>query len=283
VFSTALLTGDQRNAALNGKTLTFVHISDTHLHPDPNYISEFIDFNPRDHVEKLVDVINNLEVTVDFVMHTGDILHSPESPDDYEVAREILGKIDYPAYYIPGNHDKPAWLQAGFWQRDADDIVPNCDYQFTMNDVQVVMLDSHNNTDDKTSEGAYGILDPDQLEWLYEICSSDETRPLIVGIHHHVMPLGAPWVDKMGMRNGIDVHNTLLKAKHRLRGVFYGHIHESVVTVRDGISYYSVQSGWFQTRTWYNAQQPAQDWLHNPGFNLVTITPTDMFVRFRRI
>ena len=268
---------------MNEKALTFVHISDTHLHPDPDYTHEFADFNSRDHVQQLVETINNLEVNVDFVMHTGDLLQSPESPDDYEVAREILGNINYPAYYIPGNHDKPAMMQAGFWQRSEDAITPNCDYQFTMNDVQVVMLDSHNGTDDKTSDGAYGILDPDQLEWLYEICSSDETRPLIVGIHHHVIPLGAPWIDKMGVRNGLDVHNTLLKAKHRLRGVFFGHIHENVATVRDGISYYSVVSGWFQTRTWYNSQQPARDFIDNTGFNLVTVTPDNLYVRFRRI
>ncbi len=272
-----------RTSILNEKALTFVHISDTHLHPDPNYIDKFVDFNSREHVERLVETINNLEVNVDFVMHTGDILHAPESADDYNVAREMLGKLNYPAYFIPGNHDDPRMMQEGFWQRRGEAVVTNCDYQFTMNDVQVVMLDSHRPMTEDAEDGAYGTLDPDQLEWLYEICSSDETRPLIVGIHHHVIPLHAPWIDKIGMTNGIDVHNTLLKAKHRLRGVFYGHIHESVVTVRDGISYYSVLSGWFQTRTWYNAQAPANDWIHNPGFNLVTVTPNDLYVRFRRI
>lgn len=267
---------------MTGKALTFVHISDTHLHADPEFTSELADFSSRGTVKKLVETINNLECNIDFVMHTGDILHDPQSADDYALAREILGELNYPAYYIPGNHDIPQMMQEGFWQRTGDAITPNCDYQFTMNDVQIVMLDSHHpkvNEDDPP----VGMLDPDQLEWLYEICSSEETRPLIVGIHHHIIPLQAPWIDLFGMGNGLDIHNTLLKAKHRLRGVFYGHIHESVVTVRDGISYYSVQSGWLQTRTWYQAEAPAQDRIQNPGFNLVTVTPTDIFVRFRRI
>ena len=267
---------------MNEQTLTFVHISDTHLHTDPKFTGDFVDFSSRGTVEKLVDAINNLECHVDFVMHTGDILHDPLSASDYEVAHELLGKLQYPAYYIPGNHDKPQMMQAGFWKRSDDEITPYCDYQFVMNDVQVVMLDSHFEKVNE-SDPPVGMLASEQLAWLDAICSSDDVRPLVVGIHHHILPLEAPWLDLFGMGNGLDVHQVLLKAKHRLRGVFYGHIHESVVTMRDGISYYSVQSGWLQTRTWYQAQKPANDRLQNPGFNLVTITPNDIFVRFRRI
>jgi 3',5'-cyclic-AMP phosphodiesterase len=104
-----------------------------------------------------------------------------------------------------------------------------------------------------------------------------------VAVHHHPLPLYAPWLDGIVMTNGEDLHRVLLKARHRLRGVFYGHIHESVVTVRDGISYYSVLSGWFQTRTWHNQVIPQNEPLHFPGFNVVTLTEQDTFVRYYRV
>ncbi len=87
----------------------------------------------------------------------------------------------------------------------------------------------------------------------------------------------------MVLTNGLDLHGILLKAKQRLRGVFYGHIHETIVTTRDGITYYSVQSGWFQTRTWYGQANPARDLTQYPGFNLVTLTDRDTFVRPLRV
>ena len=51
------------------------------------------------------------------------------------------------------------------------------------------------------------------------------------------------------------------------------------ITVRDGISYYSTQRGWYQLQTYYAQPESAHDPLHNPGFNLVTVTETNTFVR----
>ena len=85
------------------------------------------------------------------------------------------------------------------------------------------------------------------------------------------------------LENGIELHQRLLDVRHRLRGVFYGHIHESMVTVRDGISYYSVPSGWFQTQTWPDQEEPTGDPNSQPGFNLVTLTETDTFIRQYRL
>lgn len=262
------------------KLMTFVHISDTHIHADPAYTGQHIDFSSREPVQKLVEAINHLEPEIDFVMHTGDVADSPENADHYTAARDILSKLRYPVYYVPGNHDRVALFQQAFIEKPDYAICEHCDYQFTVNGVQVVMLDSHAPPDEDT---ATGYLAPEQLRWLDAICRADDPRPLVIGLHHHALPLEAPWLDRIMLRNGIELHETLRQAQDRLRGVFYGHIHESVVTVRDGISYYSVQSGWFQTRTWYAAESPARGHMPDPGYNLVTLTETDTFVRFRRV
>lgn len=266
---------------LSERLLTFVHISDTHIHADPTYTGKHVDFSSRQTVQSLIDTINNLEMDIDFVMHTGDMTHHPETPEHYHIARDILSQIKYPVHYIPGNHDNVAMFQKDFLGLAEADIKPHIDYQFDCNGVQVVMLDSHAPADKPDNHD--GFLAEEQLANLEQICSANDERPLIVGIHHHALPVEAPWLDAIVLENGLDFHRILLKAKSRLRGIFYGHIHESVVTIRDGISYYSVHSGWFQTRTWFEANEPARGHSHNPGFNLVTLTDTDTFVRSRRI
>jgi 3',5'-cyclic-AMP phosphodiesterase len=260
--------------------LTFVHISDTHLHLDPNFVPDIIHFNSRTPVQKLIEAVNALPMKIDFVMHTGDVADRPETPEHYHLARDILKQIRYPVLYCPGNHDTVADFQAHFLGKAPHEIQVRYDGEYQMNGVQVVMLDSHLPPD---VQGHSGYLTPEQLDWLDAICRADDKRPLVVGVHHHPLPLEAPWLDRLVLKNGIALHNTLLKAKHRLRGVFYGHIHESVVTVREGISYYSVPSGWFQSQTWYAAEAPADAAMLEPGFNLVTLTETDTFVRSIRI
>jgi Icc protein len=260
--------------------LTFVHLSDTHIHLDPNYVSEHIPFNSRQPVQKLIEAVNALPMPIDFVLHTGDVAHFPETPEHYTIAREILSQLRYPVYYTPGNHDVVAGLQAHFLGKTAAEIQPTYDLEFEVNGVQIVMLDSHIPPE---VEGHAGYVTAAQLDWLDALCRAKDERPLVVALHHHTLPLEAPWLDSIVLKNGIAVHNTLLKAKQRLRGVFYGHIHENVVTVREGISYYSVVSGWFQTQTWYGMIEPAGALMHDPGFNLVTLTETDTFVRSVRV
>ncbi|MEL6527832.1 MAG: metallophosphoesterase [Chloroflexota bacterium] len=265
---------------MSEKLVTFVHMSDTHIHIDPEHTGSHNHFSSREPVRKLIDTINNLEAEVDFILHTGDITDHPEAPTHYHIARDILQQLSLPVYYVPGNHDNVAMLQSAFLSRPDYGIAKHYDYQFVVNGVQFIMLDSHS---DPAEQSARGYIAPEQLAWLDALLSTPDERPLVVALHHHTIPLEAPWLDNIVLTNGLDLHTVLLKAKDRLRGVFYGHIHESVVTVRGGISYYSVHSGWFQTRTWYGTTEPARDFIDNPGFNLVTLTETDTFVRSRRI
>ncbi len=257
--------------------LTFVQISDTHLHRDPTYSGEFTTVLPRPGVEALVRAINELPFPVDFVLHTGDIMTDPEDDAEYEKARTIFSALHPPIYYLSGNHDRLSGVQRVLLGRET--LTPYLDYDFEHNGVQIVCLDSSINEPNTH----HGLLEPDQLAWLERLCWADDPRPLVVAVHHHVLPLGVPWLDPIVLTNGVDLHHILLQVRHRLRGVFYGHIHENIVTTRDGINYFSVRSGWFQTRTWHGQAEPANEPLYFPGFNLVTLTTQDTFVREYRV
>jgi 3',5'-cyclic-AMP phosphodiesterase len=230
--------------------LTFIHISDTHIYADPAYTGGFVPFSPYAGVAEMVKQINALPFHVDFVLHTGDVMTDPANPEDYLVARDLLSPIRYPVYYLPGNHDRPEAMQQFLLQTDHLAVNRKMDYQFVINDVQIVCLDT------SMPGTAAGHVNDDQLSWLEAICVAADDRPLVVALHHHALPLLAPWLDAIALDNGEALHHVLLHARARLRGVFYGHIHENTATTRDGITYYSALSGWFQTRTWANRTFP---------------------------
>lgn len=271
---------------MSGVLLQFVHISDTHL-LKPGQALDFGDIGPEwaeyarqvlalRHdagavVTTLVREINSLPARLDFVLHTGDVAGQPQSPDDYDIMARWLGQINYPLFYLPGNHD------------DADGVrrllngaatPETLDYTFECNGVQIVCLDSNHSA---VPHG--GGLDDRQLTWLESICAAQDDRPLVVSLHHHPIPLGVPWLDALALSNGDDLHRILLLARARLRGVFFGHIHYGIDVLRDGILYSSAPGAWYQFSGWPGWATPALDDRASPGFSVVTITRDRTFVR----
>jgi Icc protein len=255
--------------------LRFIHISDTHISADPAYTLPEADHTPMAGASELVRQINALPFTPDFVLHTGDVTFDPV-PSAYEAARAILEQIRYPTYYLVGNHDDSALLQKTMLERSS--IVTPFDYEFEFNGVQIICLDSNG-----PAKLPGGSLTMAQLEWLEGICKAPDTRPLVVALHHNVLPIGAPfWDDFMRLSNGEDMHRVLLAARQRLRGVFFGHVHQATETYRDGILYSSVLSSWYQLHCWPGQANIQEDRGADPGFNVVTITRSQTFIRRHR-
>ncbi len=254
--------------------LRFVHISDTHISHDPDY-APWSPRHPRFAAEQLVQQLNNLPFEPDFVLHTGDVAYDPHA-EAYIVARDVLRWIKYPVHYLAGNHDSCALLQSVLLQRES--VQPTWHYEFESNGVQVVCLDSTG-----PAELPSGTVSAEQLDWLRSICEAADARPLVVAVHHNAVPVGIPWLDTyMRMANGADLHAALLPARDRLRGVFYGHIHQNCQTLRDGILYCSVASPWYQLHAWPDQMQTSYDQDAQPGFNVVTVTADQVHIRHHR-
>jgi len=254
--------------------LRFIHISDTHISANPDYGrgSWQSPRSTREGAEALVRQLNNLPFEPDFILHTGDVAYDPD-PSAYDVARDILGKLRYPVYYVAGNHDYPSELQRIMLNRE--ELLPSFYYTFEINGVQFVCLDSNG-----PAEPPRGFVTEEQLTWLESICRADDSRPLIVAIHHHILPVGIPWLDDfMRTTNGEEVHRALFPARDRLRGVFFGHIHQNVDMYRDGILYASTLSSWVQFHAWPGQTETIADIDADPGFSLVTLTRDQTYIR----
>ncbi len=251
--------------------LTFIHISDTHLFADPNFTGDFVNFSPYRGVKKIIEYINKLPMPIDFVLHTGDVMTDPKTAEDYLVAKDVFAELKCPVHYMPGNHDDPAGMRRYLLDK-MPNLTPQSSYQFEAKGTQVICLNSH------LAGEAAGRLGSQQLSWLDELISAPDDRPLVIALHHHTIPIGVDWLDDWILLDGEDLHQILRKAGSRLRGVFSGHIHQNMCVIRDGISYYTVLSAWYQALTWFGQATPFGEPLDNLSFNVVTLTQQDTIV-----
>lgn len=253
-------------------SLTFIHISDTHIHPDADYTGNYADYASLVGARALVNQINNLPFQPDFVLHTGDVVYDPV-PEAYGLAQEVLGQLKAPVYYLAGNHDHGAALQQALMPQVK--VAGTLYYTFEAQGVQFICLDSNG-----AAEPPRGQMSATQLAWLDALCSAPDERPLVVAVHHNLKPGGFPWLDDyMGIVNGDDLHTILLKARGRLRGVFHGHIHQNTDLYRDGILYSSTLSSWTQFLAWPGMDATNADVGAEPGFSVVTVTQNQAFIR----
>lgn len=246
--------------------LTFVHLSDTHLQADSQTtLSGFR--NASTTTAAVVDAINALEFQIQFVLHTGDVGNDPGGAQDYAQAKLALSAIHVPVQLIPGNHDAPEWLYSAF----SRPVSPGY-FSFVVNGVKFICLNSN------VKNAGHGGLGPDQLAWLGVQLNATPDMPVVVALHHHPFPLGAPMMDSLMLSDGEALHSLLKGSKARISCVLFGHIHETVVYARDGITYASVQSAWYQLKTWPGLGEFYRDPVQTSGFNVVSIMPDGMAI-----
>lgn len=252
--------------------LSFIHISDTHINPDTTYVKDYAPITPLIGARALVAELNRLPFQPDFILHTGDVAYDPV-PEAYAACHDLLSALRVPVYYVAGNHDDPIALQRVLMNRA--EPLPILSETFEVNGVQIVCVDSNG-----PATPPAGFVRPEQLEWLEGLCRADDNRPMVIAVHHNMLPVQVPWLDTyMRTSNGEDFHRALLPARHRIRGVFYGHVHQNLDTVRDGILYSSTLSSWCQFHAYPGMADTTSDAGAEPGYSIVTVTNDQTFIR----
>lgn len=146
----------------------------------------------------------------DLLLLTGD-LSEDGSEASYRRIRDWSLRIGCPVAWIPGNHDvrsvmAPVFDAAGFL---AGPVIEAGDWQLGL-------LDS-TWPDDPGGELDTGRLAP--LDGL------DSRRPAGVFVHHQPVPVGAHWIDKVGLRESDRLWSALGRAE-AVRFVAFGHVHQ---------------------------------------------------------
>jgi hypothetical protein len=148
------------------------------------------------------------------------------------------------------------------------------DYQFAVNGERFVVLDAHT----EAVPDPLGRLSDAQLEVLASVCQAEE-GPVTVLLHYMPFTTASPWLNEhMILINGDALHETLLPARDRLRGVFFGHLHRSCQVMRDGITYICAPSTCLQYGWRPRDEEPRIDDGGVPGYNVVQYFPRQVVV-----
>ena len=256
--------------------LHYVHISDTHLGAERDWTP--LDNAPYRNLERVVEAINSLSPQPRFVMHTGDVANH-DTENAYIFAAELLGRLQMPVYFAAGNHDVRTHMLKHLQMGDKRNLLPTefiiC-YRFSVDGERFLVLDSQQPYE---KAGHFGKLGDAQLSLVRDEAARDD-GPLTVFLHHAPVDLDSAWFsEQVGMLDGDELHQALLPARDKLRGVFFGHVHRDTQTFRDGILYASVASTFCQLNLWPTDTEVSFDTAQPPAFNFVTCHPDRMIVK----
>jgi len=198
-------------AGAGGGSFYFVQVTDTHFGADDNL----------ERGRRVVELINQLPMPVEFVVHTGDILADLIlDPRVVDATLEVMGGLQPPLFYIPGNHD--------IHKEDADQALAVYRERFgplvqveEFNGVVVIFLYVEPAARDWPVIPGY-----DPLAELEKALAQAGDRPVL--LFQHTPPVGGFFRNMLhrGWTEDRRQRWEELVSRHQVKGVFTGHYHK---------------------------------------------------------
>jgi Icc protein len=159
----------------------------------------------------------------DALLLTGDLVQ--DDPGGYALLRETFQSSQVPVYCLPGNHDLPdamnATLQGAPFQVGGTFIAAGW---------LVVMLDTWK------ANSAGGRLGKRQLADLESLLNRHLDLHVLLCLHHHPVAMESRWLDKVGLEDAAEFL-ALIARLPRVRGVLWGHVHQSLDRFLNGVRF----------------------------------------------
>jgi Icc protein len=152
---------------------------------------------------------------------TGDLVN--DDPDGYAVLRELLGDLGKPVWCLPGNHDDPERMRRAL--AEPPFVVGG---HHDIGAWRVIMLDSC------VPGSSHGRLSGEELARLERALAGAGERQVLIGLHHHPVPMGSRWIDSVGLKNPEELF-ALTDRYAQVRVMLWGHVHQSHDSRRKGV------------------------------------------------
>jgi len=206
--------------------IRLLHLTDTHLLGDKR--AKLRGVEPYSTLQAvLTDAAKNF-ANIDGTLLTGDLVH--DDPKGYDCVRDAFVQSQTPVYCVPGNHDIPEVMYATLKGS------PFNISQVTAIDNWIVLL-----INTWIANTADGELGDDQLAEVDNLLAEHGDRHALLCLHHHPIAMGSAWLDSVALRDADDFRACV--AKHRnVRGILWGHVHQAMDTIIDGVRYMSTPS-----------------------------------------
>lgn len=194
---------------------------------------------------------------------SGDLVDAGD-PAEYGHLLQLLQPVPWPMYPVAGNHDERGALRAAFKARLGPHHAPMSDwlqYAADLGPLRLLVLDT------VVPRQPHGALCERRLAWLADRLREDE-RPVLIAMHHPPFATGIAHMDAMGLREGADALEALVRRHPQVQAVLCGHVHRSIQTRFGGALASVCPSPAHQIALNLLGQGPDGFTLEPPGFQL---------------
>jgi len=199
--------------------ILLVQLSDSHLFAESD--GRLLGMDTADSLSQVVRLVRDEQPAIDLVLATGD-LSQDGSLESYQRFREITAPIAAPIRWFPGNHDELDLMRAA--TAGTDLLEPVID----LGAWRVILLDS-------TIPGAVpGQMNDQQLDLLERAIQSAPDKHLLISFHHHPVPIGSEWMDRIGIHNPERLF-AVIDRYPNVRCLLWGHVHQEIDRMRGDV------------------------------------------------
>ena len=224
---------------------------------DPHIGATWAGGDPVAGLTAAVESVRQLPDPPDAVLMSGDLADNA-ADGEYELVRELLGRLGAPLYVLAGNHDQRDTLRLHFDLPGAGGAPVQ--YGVDLGPLRLVVLDSTRPGEDR------GELDAERLSWLDAELAGAPDRPTLIALHHPPVSTGIAAWDELGLP--VSDRRALAEVLERhpqVRRIVAGHVHRTMTAELAGCAVLAVPSTYVQTRLNFNSDE-IETAAEPPGF-----------------
>lgn len=246
--------------------VNILQLTDPHLYLDPT--TEVAGINNQHCFDTCLTQALNEDKRCDLILLTGDLVNEVKT-EIYDRLFEQLSQTGIPFAWIAGNHDVTDELDTHlpFTQRRFEAHQPDerllSQHCISVNDWNILLIDS------SVAGQIYGEIDTKSLDWMRQKIQNCH-NPVIITMHHHVLPMNSKWIDEHIIKNADDFWE-VAEQYQNIKAVVSGHVHQYSDSNQAGINVYTTPSTCYQFKK--NHDEFLIDTDANPGYRWLTLYP----------
>jgi 3',5'-cyclic-AMP phosphodiesterase len=204
-----------------------------------------------------------------FAVMTGDLVRDGEF-DAYARLRGMLDGLPWPVHLLLGNHDDRGAFHEAFPGTPLDDA--GFVQQAVLSPAGTCLM-----LDTNAPGRPHGELCARRLQWLAARLA-ENSRPVLLFLHHPPLPVGIPAMDSMGLRDADALWEVVAPHRARIRHLFHGHLHRPIAGSWRGIPLSSIRGTAFGVALDQRTEKVVVSRHDTPSYALARATDADMVV-----
>ncbi len=199
-------------------SMQILQITDPHLYGNSSGHLRGVETDSS--LRNVLDAVLATGIEYSAVLVTGDLVQ--DDVGGYLRFKSIVGELGKPILCLPGNHDEPDAMRASL----AAEPFRYCGAHL-IGGWNFIMLDS---CDPGHVGGRLSSAELERLDATLGACPAHA----MVCLHHHPVPVHSRWLDSLGLADADDFWR-VIDAHPHVRGIAWGHVHQSHDAVRNGV------------------------------------------------